>query len=323
MTIPIVYHYCSLETALAILNTKTLRLSDITRSNDSAEIAYGYRAALAAFERCGLIDTQGTRLHFNADWTALAPHYRSMLSEALGERTVPPNRICYAVCFSEQSDLLSQWRAYGDDGQGLSLGFDLSSLASTPPLFDIPSANHADDQELPFEHRGMLMCRPMEYGIDCSAKIFDQLSATIAASLQQIRSGSSDEISHARTVLRDTSLMFIAQTAFCKKHFFHEEREWRVALWGPRTMAANTGTIFTDRITAHCSPFITSARFHVLARADQLVPAIDLGLDFSRMLRSVTLGPRCRARIEDVRLLLDSLGLDAVSIHRSDGTYQR
>ncbi len=30
----------------------------------------------------------------------------------------------YIACFSRKGDLLSQWRAYGDDGKGVSIGFD-------------------------------------------------------------------------------------------------------------------------------------------------------------------------------------------------------
>jgi len=36
----VIYHYCSLETFKAIIEDKTLRLSDITRSNDSEETRY-------------------------------------------------------------------------------------------------------------------------------------------------------------------------------------------------------------------------------------------------------------------------------------------
>lgn len=34
----------------------------------------------------------------------------------------------YVACFSEHGDLLSQWRAYGQDGEGISIGFDCEYL---------------------------------------------------------------------------------------------------------------------------------------------------------------------------------------------------
>ena len=36
----IVYHYCSLDTFFAIFSNSTIRLSDISKSNDSEEITY-------------------------------------------------------------------------------------------------------------------------------------------------------------------------------------------------------------------------------------------------------------------------------------------
>ncbi len=40
------------------------------------------------------------------------------------------NFSCYVCSFSEESDLLSQWRGYCKDGSGYCLGFMLSSLQS-------------------------------------------------------------------------------------------------------------------------------------------------------------------------------------------------
>ncbi|UZW13458.1 DUF2971 domain-containing protein [Clostridium pasteurianum] len=34
----------------------------------------------------------------------------------------------YITCFSRKGDLLSQWRAYGDDGKGVAIGFDSNLL---------------------------------------------------------------------------------------------------------------------------------------------------------------------------------------------------
>lgn len=35
----------------------------------------------------------------------------------------------YISCFSEEPDILSQWRAYADDGKGVSIGFNLDKLS--------------------------------------------------------------------------------------------------------------------------------------------------------------------------------------------------
>ena len=35
-----------------------------------------------------------------------------------------PNTLPLIGCFSKNGDLLSQWRAYAEDGKGFSIGFD-------------------------------------------------------------------------------------------------------------------------------------------------------------------------------------------------------
>lgn len=37
----------------------------------------------------------------------------------------------YVVCFSKDSDSVSQWISYADDGQGLALGFDEDRIKNT------------------------------------------------------------------------------------------------------------------------------------------------------------------------------------------------
>lgn len=34
----------------------------------------------------------------------------------------------FVICFSENGDLLSQWRGYADNGRGVTIGFDYNTL---------------------------------------------------------------------------------------------------------------------------------------------------------------------------------------------------
>ncbi len=95
--------------------------------------------------------------------------------------------------------------------------------------------------------------------------------------------------------LLDATLEFIAATAFCKKRFFREEREWRLALWGPHAHTADFETL-QERL-AHALPrrfpdTVTHARFTVLPRSARLVPTIVLGLDLGRTPRVASTFPR-------------------------------
>ena len=269
---PLTYHYCSLETACAIISNASLRLCDITKSNDSAEITYGYAAAMDSHKRIGPISGSGPTLEFADHWIELLrPEYQTLLREALSRHLLPPNRLCYAVCLSERADQLSQWRAYGDDGRGVALGFDLSTFAQREPSFTVCS-----DDGHPLETHMMTLYRPIVYGRERSTECFDELAARMARNVHDLRAASTRTQDAVRARLLDATLEFIAATAFCKKRFFHEEREWRLAIWGAecehrrfRDAAGGTGPRVASTFPRYGDPCaVHRAAAHGPARAD-------------------------------------------------------
>ena len=235
-------------------------------------------AAMDSLKRIGLISGSGPTLEFADHWIELLrPEYQTLLREALSRHLLPPNRLCYAVCLSERADQLSQWRAYGDDGRGVALGFDLSTFAQREPSFTV-----CRDNGHPLETHMMTLYRPIVYGRERSTECFDELAARMARNVHDLRAASAGTQDAVRARLLDATLEFIAATAFCKKRFFREEREWRLAIWGPNANTAGFETL--QEGLAHALPrrfpdTVTHARFTVLPRTDRLVPTIDLGLD--------------------------------------------
>jgi hypothetical protein len=107
------YHYCSNETLRLICEHKTLRFSDINMLNDYAESRWGYMifedAATLLLRREAEKPIGFTRGFFDC----VDPHLAQFqhLKHA-------------AICsFSRSGDILSQWRAYADEGRGVSIGF--------------------------------------------------------------------------------------------------------------------------------------------------------------------------------------------------------
>lgn len=97
-----VYHYCSKETFKSIIESGKIWLSDISKSNDSTELIS------EILKQKAKLSSSQTKERDIAD----------KLIEAQDAF------ICWAFCMSEEGDLLSQWRGYGDDGRGFSIGFD-------------------------------------------------------------------------------------------------------------------------------------------------------------------------------------------------------
>lgn len=109
----IVYHYCTLEGFLGIIQNASLWVSDISKSNDGLECIYGRNQIKDRIEK--EIATDAEAIHAWKTWYEVnSDLHGSMLT--------------YVACFSEKKDCLSQWRGYADDGKGMAIGFNKKLL---------------------------------------------------------------------------------------------------------------------------------------------------------------------------------------------------
>lgn len=104
-----IYHYCSAETFLNIVKHRKLWLGDIRYMNDFMEVNW----FMDSFQE--LLDIDLTDAHHKR----LFENIKSNLSI-----TKP-----YICCLSQSGDILSQWRAYAQDGHGIAIGFDPSKFS--------------------------------------------------------------------------------------------------------------------------------------------------------------------------------------------------
>lgn len=123
----LVYHYCDNYKMANILSGKTLRMSDITKSNDYEEVKMFFPGILDAIEDEYRKDefplqymdrTNRDALGKLLDWEYDILRYEF-------DRGGVTN---FVVCFCEKGDVLSQWRGYADNGKGCSLGFSVKEL---------------------------------------------------------------------------------------------------------------------------------------------------------------------------------------------------
>lgn len=111
----ILYHYCDAKGFLAICTNKKMRFSDLFSMNDFMEMHWGYsmweRAATELLEEVGqeFLDKIDEVIHTSGIYGLLV-----------------------ASCYSLDGDVLSQWRAYADDGQGYAIGFKAKDLLKLP-----------------------------------------------------------------------------------------------------------------------------------------------------------------------------------------------
>jgi Protein of unknown function (DUF2971) len=120
----ILYHYCSAETLRAILESRTLRFTDVTMLNDAQEMRLGYRAFEEAATR--IINRTGIGPEIDIIPRAFFDDVDKTLSRT--QTIAHP----FVSCFSLDGDDLGQWRAYAADGQGFAIGFSASLIRELP-----------------------------------------------------------------------------------------------------------------------------------------------------------------------------------------------
>lgn len=109
----IIYHYCNVESFRAIIQNKTLWLSSVYNLNDYKEIHWIKEKVLSKLEQ------YTNRFSFNK-FNKFQQLYNNQL----------PN--VYIASFSKGEDLLSQWRAYANDGHGVAIGFNTDYFKQNP-----------------------------------------------------------------------------------------------------------------------------------------------------------------------------------------------
>jgi hypothetical protein len=117
----ILYHYCSVEALLSIIQSKYLRLTNVRYMNDCKEISWIYELAKKV-----LWDKQFRCTSENE--SRLCKRLLSHCDDLFLDETFFPSFYC--SCFSKNGDSLSQWRACADDGRGVAIGFHRAFLES-------------------------------------------------------------------------------------------------------------------------------------------------------------------------------------------------
>ena len=199
-------HYCSLESAFHIIKSGKMFASDLSYMNDETELTFG-------------IDIMITALKQIVKEKKLDPAFKKELKKFINNSSKLKKNLedspVYISCLSRKEDDLNQWRAYGDNGYGVSIVFD----------FDITRNDTLSD--------GFIM-DDIEYlgeKYDSNKKkVWDKLKNTIRNEFlksfnNKSNSNTLDEISY---LLGFLTTDLLTNLRFYKNEFFHEEEEYRL-----------------------------------------------------------------------------------------------
>lgn len=297
----IVYHYCSSDVFYSIINNKTIRFSDITKSNDSAEIGWITKYLDSVFTeelRCA-----NNNLIFMKSYQPIDLH-RCFLSfedayfiKALRDKD--KFFWFYVSCFSMKGDILSQWRGYADDGKGFCIGFDRHEFEQySTGGFKLLSL-HSGEVNYLEEKQISDICGIIK-------ELFDQL-------LKNAQSGKTS-VQHVRIELNKCFQKLIELAVFIKNPFFKEEKEWRMCLWTYKEFSRDSKDII---LVKNGQPEQYELGFKT--RGNTLVSFFDMKFE-PYVLKHIIVGPKNNTDLADLKMFLHSHNIDC-RIEKSKGTY--
>ncbi|WP_070001132.1 DUF2971 domain-containing protein [Cellulosilyticum sp. I15G10I2] len=317
-----IYHYCTIDTFLAIIQNKTIRLSDLNKTNDYMEkkwanklIAYALKEQLEEYE----IDMDLEEDYWYDEQAN--NHLRYYKKEI--ERVLYDESPILISCFSEEKDKLSQWRAYGQDGEGVAIGFNYKLLTQLKDgeynIFIEKVIYRENDQK----KRLAGLIDATIYYVDrlyrkMSAKFFDNFNDFFKDEFDTFCEVLAEDIWRVGCIIKNPA--------------FSEEKEVRI-IYNPQLPNREVvGDISLKEAKDYFEQVKEVEKFKIrpLAinyRNNQLVTSCDI--DFSalineKIINEIFLGPKSTLKEDDLYYFLLSKGYEAndIKISRSEATYR-
>ncbi|WHZ41838.1 DUF2971 domain-containing protein [Rahnella bonaserana] len=273
----IIYHYCSAETFNLICTNKKLRFTDIFSMNDFMELQWGYHQWIKVANE--YVDT-------------LKYDFIDKIDSIIHESSL--HCLPLAVCFSESGDVLSQWRAYADDGEGYAIGFDANLLIqlSINPLKISYDEDEQKDEIIKF--------------IDKSYEL----------------EGKEDEKNEVN--LTSTCMEFAFDLCAFKNPSFSEEKEIRLTHLLNFEESNNSSRLVDNGGTAFGREHFGD-KISFFMRKSAPVTFIDMDYTDKNLInpiREVILGPKNHTLETAISIYLETLGIPSVDVSRSRASYR-
>ena len=267
------YHYCSIEGLFHIINTKSIWLTNSSHMNDSLENSWieNYFEIIKDY--------------FKND------EYKKFLINVFDIYKLN-NHPPFIFCLSKEKDQLSQWRAYSQDGHGVSIGFNTKFLSIEN---SIPSPNIYAYHTLGY------------YKVEYSKTVQQKTIMDICESIKNdFDTKKYDKIS--------ISLEFISNLVHLsivfKNPSFMEEREWRI--------------IHTP-LDKYEKPDLRLSELKFRIKQKRITPYYNLnfGSNFnSQLISEIVLGPKCEMTAKEIKQFLRHNNLDKTKITTSKSSYK-
>ncbi len=256
--LPLLAHYTSIGTLERIAQTGEIWFSNPLYMNDVDELRYGMTLGLHSVRGHTGLREACPPAHYNALLDAFDTLYSGFDSDAAFD--------VYVFSCSEHDEgigddgLLSMWRGYGGDGNGVAIVFDLAPLLQPP---------------------APLLVRQVQYLSYAQSEAWmDRKLQRFALALQRA-GGPVSAMQDAAAALFERIKLF---ALFTKHRGFHEEREWRVVYLRER----DREELLTQQLHYTIGPRGIEPRLRFTPGA---IGEAGRGPDLRQMVRRILLGP--------------------------------
>lgn len=259
----VIYHYCSVEAFVNILKTNSIWLTHAREMNDTLEDEYFSAPLKKALQSFNDISESEQDL------------LQQIISAYLERVTFP-----YVACFSREDDVLSQWRAYADDGRGIAIGFKVGAI----PHVDLFRRQYGEDSD------SLIIIDEVSYKHADDEVQFMQ--KVLSACLINYR-----KTNDKATVIKQGICALSMLSIYSKGKGFEEEQEIRLVFYPSyRDLVANL----------NCEPPCgeDAAKIQFRVRDGRIISYFPFTFCINAI-QSITLGPKCSVDFSQLALFLN------------------
>lgn len=273
----LIYHYCDANTFCSICTNKKIWFNDLFSMNDYLEMYWGYSIWEKAATR--LLPEVGKDFLDEIDKIIHSAGYKGLL---------------IASCFSLNGDVLSQWRAYTNDGNGYAIGFLAEDLIKLP-------------------------VRPLKVLYEEEKQIKESIVA-IKALYKIFKSTSNDEKSR----FNELAFLFGYDLSAFKNPAFSEEQEIRLI----HLLDFEPSNGFLKLFDAGGTYFgMEKEGEEIKYRIKQNIPTPYIELDFTNKgqinpIKEVIIGPKNEVLPSAISIFMETMQLENVKIKKSKASYR-
>ena len=320
----LIYHYCSNEKMANIIKTKTLRMSDISKSNDFEEMLILYPYIFNGIEQ----EYEKSQFDFVYKNETKLKAICSLLEETdrLIREDIDRGKLTsFVLCFSEKEDALSQWRGYASDGKGAAIGFSIDEI-----------------KKYQNKHKKNIHFDKVKYKKRTEIKSLIAMNArTALKELQKMPSPSKWsflnelDFKHESVLILlefyDLIKMILMNSLQYKYDGFKEEAEWRLYTVEDHVKISDKvvfekNDIDIDKISEIRKPYLKAEKVKFNITCDDIIPYVPISCDeiSDTPIKKILLGPNNRIVDTDLRLYFGNMGWNdkSIIIKHSDISYR-